>query len=79
MPADQGSTYGPQAPFTPENSASETSQAQFKVANDAIPDVDNNSVIARTQAQTAMLAGSEFEAAAARRTIIADKLLDKTS
>lgn len=73
MPVDQGSTYGPQAPFTPENSASETSQAQHQLANDVPVDVNNNAVLARTQAQTTMLAGSEFEAAAARRTIFADK------
>ena len=73
MPADQGSTYGPQAPFTAENDASATAQGQHTMSNDHPVDVNNNAILARLQGQTAALAGAEFEAAASRRTIFADK------
>lgn len=74
--ADASSTTieGP-APYSPEISASETMQAQHSLSNDAPTDVNNNAVLARFQAQTVGLSGAEFSAAAARRTIIADKAL----
>lgn len=42
------------------NADTATEQAQHKVANDAITDVDCNSVLAREQAGTYALAGKAF-------------------
>lgn len=67
MPNEPSNTFGP------VESADETRQAQHSVSNDAPTDVNFNAVIARQQAQTTANAGNEFEAAAARRTILADK------
>uniref|UniRef100_A0A6M3KUC5 Uncharacterized protein n=1 Tax=viral metagenome TaxID=1070528 RepID=A0A6M3KUC5_9ZZZZ len=59
--------------YGPAEQADDTRQAQQTVSNDAPTDVNLNAVIARTQAGTFTLIGEEFAAAAARRTIIADK------
>ena len=53
--------------------ADDTRQAQHDRSNDSPTDVNNNASLARFQALTTGLAGAEFEAAAARRTILADK------
>lgn len=45
-----------------------TRQAQHTRANDSPTDVNNNAIMARSQALTIDLAGKEFAAAAARRT-----------
>jgi hypothetical protein len=58
--------------YGPAEQADDTRQAQQTVSNDAPTDVNINAVIARTQAGTFALMGAEFEAAAARRTILAD-------
>ena len=60
--------------YGPAEMADDTRQAQQTVSNDAPTDVNMNAVIARTQAGTFTLIGGEFAAAAARRTIIADKI-----
>ena len=62
----------PSNTFGPVESADETRQAQHSISNDAPTDVNFNAVMARKQAQTTDLAGSEFGAAAARRTNAAD-------
>lgn len=64
-------------PFTAANDASQTLQAQHGLTNDAPVDVNNNAALGRVQAQCTARIGEEFAAAAARRTIIADKTLDK--
>ena len=61
--------------FGPAEDADATRQAQHDRSNDSPTDINNNAALARWQAQTAGLAGSEFQAAAARRTILADMLL----
>jgi len=61
--------------FGAAEDADATRQAQHDRANDSPTDVNNNAALARFQAATVGLAGAEFEAASARRTIIADKLL----
>lgn len=61
-------------PFGAHSSADETRQAQQKVANDAVADVDVNSVVAREQAATLTLMGKNFEAGAARRNAIFDDI-----
>ena len=65
----------PSNTFGPVESADETRQAQHSLSNDAPTDVNCNAALARLQAMTMANAGNEFEAAAARRTIIADTLL----
>jgi hypothetical protein len=62
-------------PYTASNNASETLQAQHAMTNDAPTDVNNNASLGRLQAQCTARIGEEFAAAAARRTIIADKSL----
>lgn len=59
--------------FGPIEDADATRQAQHSRSNDSPTDVNNNAALARVQAQTTALIGAEFEAAAARRTIFADK------
>lgn len=61
------------APFTPAIASSKQMQSEHTMSDDMPVDVNCNAVIARFQAQTTTLAGAEFEAAAARRTIFADK------
>lgn len=61
------------APFTPAIASSKQMQSEHMAADDTPVDVNMNAVICRFQAQTTTLAGAEFEAAAARRTIFADK------
>lgn len=61
-------------PFGSHASADETRQAQQKVANDAVADVDMNSIIAREQAGTFALMGKNFEANADRRNKIFDDI-----
>jgi len=58
----------PSNTFGPVESADETRQAQHQFVNDMPTDVNFNAVMARTQADTTALIGSEFAAAAARRT-----------
>lgn len=60
------------APFTAEMAASKALQAESGRTDDSPTDVNNNSCLARFMAGTTALAGAEFEAAAARRTIFAD-------
>ena len=61
------------APFTPAMAASKGLQAEHSRSDDSPTDVNNNSALARVQAQTSTLIGAELGAAAARRTIIADQ------
>lgn len=68
---------GEAAPFTPEVSSSETSQAQHQLANDAPVDVNVNAILGRFQGGTYALMGANFEAAAARRNGILDHLMLK--
>lgn len=67
----------PSNTFGPVESADETRQAQHSVSNDAPTDVNFNAVIARQQAQTTSLAGSEFGAAASRRNNAADAATER--
>lgn len=67
------SEIGKPAPWSPEIQSSETAQAQQGLMNDAPLDVNSNAALARLQAQCTARIGEEFAAAAARRTIIADK------
>jgi len=69
----------PSNTFGPVESADETRQAQHQVANDTPVDVNPNAALARFQSLTMGLAGAEFEAAASRRTIIADTLINKAT
>lgn len=70
---------------TPEHSegfgaaeqADDTRQAQHGFANDTPTDVNFNAVVARSQALTVDIAGKNYEAAADRRTIIADQQMAK--
>lgn len=59
-------------PFTPSADASQTLQAQHSGANDAPTDVNNNAVLARSQALTVDIAGKMFQSNADRR----DKMTD---
>ena len=63
--------------YGPVEAADDTRQAQQSVSNDAPTDVNMNAIIARQQGQTTALTGSEFAAAAARRTILADRDISK--
>jgi len=65
-------SVGKPVPYTPEMHASRTLQASDAMADDNPTDVNQNAGIARVQAQTTMLVGSEFGAAAARRTTAGD-------
>lgn len=67
----------PSNTFGPVEDADATRQSQHAVANDTPVDVNFNAVLARQQAQTTALAGSEFEAAAARRTAAADSASER--
>lgn len=67
----------PSNTFGPVESADETRQAQHSISNDAPTDVNFNAVLARMQAQTTSLAGSEFEAASVRRTSAADAAAER--
>jgi hypothetical protein len=71
MPNEPSNTFGP------VESADETRQAQHSVSNDAPTDVNFNAVLARQQAQTTALAGSEFEAASVRRANAADSATER--
>lgn len=77
MPADQGSTYGPQAPYTAENDASQTSQSQHAFANDMPVLTNINGSLIAVQAQTQALMGIAAQAAQDRRMIFADKDVQK--
>ena len=81
-------SVGKPTPYTPEMAASRALQASDVMGDDQPTDVNANAAVARVQVQTTTLIGSEFGAAAARRTaandagqerrqIIADKMLDK--
>lgn len=63
--------------YGPIENADETRQAQHQLANDSPVDVNNNSVIARSQALTTDLAGKGFVAMQERRQIIADLKLQE--
>lgn len=71
MSNEPSNTYGP------VENADDTRQAQHSVSNDIPTDVNFNAVIARQQSQTTALAGSEFEAASARRTTAADAATER--
>ena len=76
MPSEgQDTTPDATKGFGARESADETRQAQHTVSNDAPTDVNFNAVAARSQALTVDIAGKNYEAAADRRTIIADALL----
>jgi len=64
-------------PYGPNANADETRQAQHSNSNDAPTDVNMNAVVARSQALTVDIAGKNYEAASARRQIIADSALNK--
>lgn len=63
---------GNPAPFSAELSASKGLQAEHGRTDDSPVDVNMNAIIGRFMGQTTALAGAEFGAAAARRTIFAD-------
>lgn len=63
--------------FTPGTSSRETMQAQHRVANDAIADINVNDMFARAQGITIMNAGNAFSANADRRDKIADHAMGK--
>jgi len=73
MPQDPSPSHS--NAFGAAEDADATRQAQHTQANDSPTDVNNNAILARSQALTVDLAGKEFGAAAARRTIIADQAL----
>lgn len=58
--------------YGPAEHADDTRQAQHTVSNDAPTDVNNNAVIARSQAQTVDLAGKAHMSNQDRRDKIAD-------
>jgi hypothetical protein len=62
-------------PYGPNANADETRQAQHSNSNDAPTDVNMNAVVARSQALTEDIAGKNYEAASARRQILADMIL----
>ena len=64
-------------PYGPNANADETRQAQHSNSNDAPTDVNMNAVVARSQALTVDIAGKNYEAASARRQIIADSAINK--
>lgn len=64
-------------PYGPNANADETRQAQHTESNDTPTDVNMNAVVARSQAFTVDLASKNYEAAANRRTIIADEMMKK--
>jgi hypothetical protein len=66
-------------PYGAHAAADDTRQAQQRVANDAIADVDVNSIIAREQGATLTLMGKNFEAGAARRNAIFDDIAHQRS
>lgn len=59
--------------FGAREDADATRQGGHLIANDAQIDVHFDAITARSQTLTVDLAGKEFVAAAARRTIFADK------
>jgi hypothetical protein len=61
-------------PYGAHAAADDTRQAQQRVANDAIADVDCNSILARAQGETIALMGKNFEAGASRRNAIFDDI-----
>lgn len=65
-------SVGKPVPYTPEMASSRALQASDAMADDSPTDVNQNAGIARVQAQTTTLIGSEFGAAATRRTTAAD-------
>lgn len=65
-------SVGKPVPYTPEMAASRALQASDVMGDDQPTDVNANAAIARVQAQTTTLIGSEFGAAASRRGIAAD-------
>jgi len=73
----------PQQDQTPQHSqgfgaaenSDDTRQAQHQLTNDTPADVNFNAIVARGQALTVEIAGKNYEAAASRRQIIADRLL----
>jgi len=63
------------APYTPRVNASETSQAQHQVANDAPADVNVNACLARNYGETASRRADSFERAAARHDMLAEAVI----
>jgi hypothetical protein len=68
---EPSNTYGP------VEDADSTRQAQHGMTNDTPTDVNFNAVMARKQAQTTDLVGSEFAASASRRTNGADAAAER--
>lgn len=58
---------------------SETMQSQQVMGNDVPVDQNSNAALCRSQNLTLDLAGKEFSAAAARRTILADAAMGKAA
>lgn len=71
-PTGQPPTADSQSPF---DYAHQARQAQFDRSDDSPTDVNNNGALARSQALTTDMAGKNYEASAARRSIIADRQL----
>ena len=63
--------------YGPGEGADDTRQAQMVMANDMTLDVNINSVIGRSQAQTFDQMGKNFEANADRRSKIADAYMGR--
>lgn len=60
-------------------STSESLQSQQVMGNDVPIDVNPNAIYARSQALTVDIAGKNYEAAAARREVIAQGLMAKSA
>ena len=76
MPSDvQDPTPVHSQGFGAAESADETRQAQQTQANDTPTDVNLNAVVARSQAETLVLMGKNFESNADRRNKLADQLM----
>jgi|APSaa5957512493_1039668.scaffolds.fasta_scaffold146667_3 hypothetical protein len=63
--------------FGPRESADESRQSQQALANDAVIDVNMNSIIAREQGGTYVTMGKNFEASASRRNDLFDVIAAK--
>lgn len=69
----------PTSGFGPREVADAFRMAQQKTADDAISDVDMNSVFAREQGGTLVLMGKNFEAGASRRNAIFDLIAGRVA
>lgn len=64
--------------FGPREDADTTRQAQHTISNDAPTDVNNNAIVARSQALTVDVLGKSFVSNQERRQMIADAYMGKS-